>query len=155
MKVDTVIKNYQFLIRNPKLNNFYTNKFRKDAYINKNKSRYQKIIHDLHLQFIDSKKIIIENNLYEEMQKSNEESSLDFNPFYDNQILIVEDVERKALQTTNIGFWIRDMKDFYMVSSFITIGERFLNCKVDWAISKKPDLFKKSLNDYSSSHMNN
>ena len=57
--METIIKNYGYIIRNPRQAKFTNRQFGKVAFLNKNKNPYKQVVNDLHMDFINSKKIFV------------------------------------------------------------------------------------------------
>lgn len=168
--METIIKNYGYIIRNPRQTKFIHRQFGKVAFLNKNKHPYKQVVNDLHMDFINSKKIFVTKNVSDKfMEKPVDRKTLfeDFLPYYDNQIIIIE---YKEETTTNyMGYWIRDKKTHYVISSFfylkngkkfnsngtIVEGNGLVNYVADWGISKTKNLWKSHWENSSSTHGNN
>ena len=168
--METIIKNYGYIIRNPRQAKFTNRQFGKVAFLNKNKHPYKQVVNDLHMDFINSKKIFVTKNVSDKfMEREVDRKTLlqDFLPYYDNQILIIEYAE--CLTSDYLGFWIRDKKTHYVISSFFYLknGEKFnsngtiiegnglINHIADWGISKTKNLWRSHWENDSSTHGDN
>ena len=122
--IDTeyAIKNLGYLVRNPREAKYFSQQFGKNAFLNKNKHPYKKVISDLNMDFINATKVVVKKHLSQSLTyKDNiteEIISSDFLPYYDNQILFIESPD-KTDENNHIGFWIRDKKTHYVISLFI------------------------------------
>ena len=169
--METIIKNYGYIIRNPRQAKFTNRQFGKVAFLNKNKNPYKQVVNDLHMDFINSKKIFVTKNVSDKfMEREIDRKTLleDFLPYYDNQILIIEYAEE--LTSNYVGFWIRDKKTHYVISSFyyltnnlekLTIHGKtieangLVNHIADWGISKTKNLWRSHWENDSSTHGDN
>ena len=158
--IDTeyAIKNLGYLVRNPREAKYFSQQFGKNAFLNKNKHPYKKVISDLNMDFINATKVVVKKHLSQSLTyKDNiteEIISSDFLPYYDNQILFIESPD-KTDENNHIGFWIRDKKTHYVISLFIYTDIGIINSVIDWGISKTKNQWEKHWNDNSSSHGKN
>jgi len=156
--IENVIRNYGYLIRNPRETKYFSQQFGKNAFLNKKKHPYKKVVNELNMDFINAKKIVVKKDLSQSLTyKDNITDEIifsDFLPYYDNQILFIESPD-KTDESNHIGFWIRDKETHHVISLFIITSVGLINSVMDWGISKTKNQWDKHWKDSSSTHGNN
>tara|TARA_R100001510_G_scaffold48822_1_gene46851 strand:+ start:6044 stop:7006 length:963 start_codon:yes stop_codon:yes gene_type:complete len=155
LDVTHILKNYEYIIRNPRHTKYTDKQFPKDAFLHNKKNPYKTLIAEMYIDFIDARKIIMTEDLVNTISANDYIMGAEFLPYYDNQILLVENPNPDQ-KGNHIGFWIRDRKDYFLVSAFICLSDYGLvNLKIDWGISKTKSLWNEHWEKESSTHGNN
>ena len=156
--METIIKNYGYIIRNPRQTKFMDRQFGKKAFLNKNKHPYKQVVNDLNMDFINSKKILVTKNISKKFNLSNgmptKSLQEDFLPFYNNQIVMIESPNGND-EDNHVGFWIRDKKTHHVISTFFFQEGNLINTIMDWGISKTKNLWESHWAHSSTTHGSN
>ena len=159
--METIIKNYGYIIRNPRQTKFIHRQFGKHAFLNKNKHPYKQVVSDLNMDFINSKKILVTQNLTKKFNlkfagKMFKTLQEDFLPFYNNQLVVIEAPNGDDDVENSLGFWIRDKKTHHVISTFFYNKKHgMINTVMDWGISKTKNLWESHWKKNSSTHGSN
>ena len=136
LEITRILKNYEYIIRNPRHTKYIDKQFPKNAFLHNKKNPYKKIIAEMYIEFIDAKKIIMEEDLVSNISVNDYIMGTEFLPYYDNQFLIIENPNPEQ-KDNHIGFWIRDRKDYFLISCFICFPDGLANMKIDWGIARQ------------------
>ena len=169
--METIIKNYGYIIRNPRQTKFMNRQYGKAAFLNKNKHPYKQMINDLNMDFINSKKILVTKNLKDKLDLGKMDINIlkeDFLPYYSNQLLLIQGSSGLD-DDSYAGYWVREKKTHYVISTFYYVkngektpykgdvieGRGLINTTADWCLSKTENLWHSHWQESSTTHGDN